>query len=219
MRRGVNNRPIQRKPVAYAKRKGRWRALNKALHPIRWLDANSTQGIVETCGVQPIFLACEPMAVPVELLVGDQDWDWSDTSEVRIDRLVGTMSWNYAYSNNATNQPTLPLIMRFGILATEDTDRVYQAIDLFDPESLEEFQWMWLDQRTAWDQPIVRGTAPEFHQYTGSIDIPLDVRTRRKLGKKDSVVLYAQTKLVAPAPVDFTVNSSLTWLLRSIIRS
>lgn len=219
MRRGVNNRPIQRKPVAYAKRKGRWRALNKALHPTRWLDANSTQGVVETCGTQPIYLSCNPLASPVELLVGDQDWDWSDSSEVRIDRLVGTMSWTYSYANDASTDPILPLILRFGILATEDTDRVYQTIDLFDPESLEEFQWMWLEQRTAFDQPYIRGDSPPFSIYNGAVDIPLDIRTRRKLGKKDSVVLYAQTKLVAPAPTGYTVSSGLTWLLRSIIRS
>lgn len=222
MRRGVNNRPIQRKPVAYAKRKGRWRALNKALHPIRWLDANSTQAQVEGCGTTPVYLSCDPLASPVELLVGDQDWDWSDTSEVRIDRMVGTMSWTYSYANDSQSSPILPLILRFGILATEDTDRVYQTIDLFDPESLEEFQWMWLEQRTAFggDSGVfVGGATQDFFMYTGAVDIPLDIRTRRKLGKKDSVVLYAQTKLVAPAPAGYTVSSGLTWLLRSIIRS
>lgn len=210
--------------MSYGRRKGKWRAFNKALHPVRWLDANSTQGVVENpCGMQPLYIACEPLAAgPVELLVGDLDWDWSDASEVRIDRIVGTMSWVYKSSGSAFTDPALPLAMRFGILATEDTDRVYQTIDLFDPESLEEFSWMWLEHRTALgteNQFFDDTGVPQYIYHSGAIDIPLDIRTRRKLGKKDAIVLYAQTKLIAPNPANYTVTSNLTWLLRSIVRS
>lgn len=217
----ANQRPINRRPAAYARRRGRWKAFNKALHPVRWLDCNSTQGQPEpaTCGTNPLYVSCEPLASPVELLVGDLDWDWSDTSEVRIDRIVGTMSWSYVSSSDSMSSPPLPLLLRFGILATEDTDRVYQTIDLFDPEALEEYSWMWLHQSVAYGNSFINGAAQDFFSFAGSLDTQLDIRTRRKLGKKDSIVLYAQTKLVAPAPAGFTVSSGLTWMLRAIIRS
>jgi len=211
----ANQRPINRRPAAYARRRGRWKAFNKALHPVRWLDCNSSQVEEAPCGVNVLYLGCDPLSTPVELLVGDLDWDWSDTSEVRIDRLVGTMSWHYRSVSTNLSAPPYPLILRFGILATEDTDRVYQTIDLFDPESLEEYSWMWLHQSIAADSPV----SPDDDSFQGSLDIALDVRSRRKLGKKDSIVLYAQTKLAAPAPSSFNVVSGLTWMLRAIIRS
>lgn len=211
----ANTRPIRRGRIPF--RRGRSR-LSKALHPVRWLDCNSTQGVL-TCETAIGSSECDPAIAPYELLVGDLDWDWSDASEVRIDRIVGTLTWGFLFQSetNPLNLGT-PFTMRFGILATEETDRVYQSIDLFDPESLEEYEWMWLGQHSV---------APQYAASEGawksahSVDIPLDVRTRRKLGKKDSVVMYSQTRRMSnAAPPDvITWSSRLSWQLRAIIRS
>lgn len=212
----ANTRPIRRGRIPFRRGK-RW--LSKALHPVRWLDCNSSQGNpLLQCEQTTHDQLCTPQA-PLELLVGDLDWDWSDASEVRIDRIVGTLSWSVRFQSDASDLGSgAALMLRFGILATEETDRVYQTIDLWDPESIEEYEWMWLGQHTLapdWDG------LEAIWKSSKSIDIPLDVRTRRKLGKKDSVVLYTQVKRMSDtAPGDvISFNSNVAWMLRAIIRS
>lgn len=168
--------------------------------------------------VSPI--PCDPASNPRELLVGDSDWDWADRNEVRVDRIVGTISWRVAdaYESFNVGYPQ-PWVVRFGILATEETDRLYQAIDLFDRESLEEFQWMYLHQSMGTTETFLVADGIYNIQYE---DLHIDVRTRRALGKKDSVVLYAQAKRHTDSPPGVTITSlqaQYVESLRCIIRA
>lgn len=204
----ANNRPI-RTPRSPRWRRGKFFPRRA---PVRWIDCNSHQR--DECGISPTNIACEPQASPRELLVGDLDFDWSDRNEVLVDRIVGTITFNV--QSFATNNIPYPTIVRFGILATEETDRVYNPIDLFDPESLEEYQWMWLQQLSIpYNGENIDGDTTV--RSDAIIDVPLDIHTRRKIGKKDSVVLYAQVVGNVTTAINFEGNYS--YLLRAVIKS
>jgi len=179
---------------------------------MRWIDCNSHQR--EGCGILSSNMGCEPQATPRELLVGDLDFDWSDRNEVLVDRIVGTVSFNV--QSFASNNIPYPTLIRFGILATEETDRIYQAIDLFDPESLEEYQWMWL-QQISLDYNGVNIDGDTTVRSDAIVDVPLDIHTRRKIGKKDSIVIYSQVVGNVPTAENFTGKYS--YLLRAVILS
>jgi len=155
---------------------------------------------------------CEPQ-LPRELLVGDLDFDWADANEVLVDRIVGTVSLN-VQSFSSNNIP-YPVIFRFGVLATEETDRVYQTIDLFDPESLEEYSWMWLQQVSV-NYNGVYVPADQTVRSDAIVDVPLDISTRRKIGRKDSIVMYCQAVGNVATAENFITKMS--YLLRAVIK-
>jgi len=150
---------------------------------------------------------CGPQT-PRELLVGELDLDWLDRNESTVTRLVGTVS--FMENANSDGSFPVPTVVRFGILCTEDTDRLYQTIDLFDGESLEQFEWMWL-QQLSFNTTSINFAASNIYQRTESKDIPLDVRTRRKLGHKDSVVMYAQKRRVLPGSLNAADSSYVVY--------
>lgn len=186
----ANNRPIRR---------GRFPRFRRGRRtPVRWLDA-SLQSAGAECPLTPWDINCEPWT-PGELLVGDIDLDWLDKNAATVQRLVGTITVTTEDANSAGLPATT--LVRLGMLQTEDTDRLYQTIDLFDSESLEQFEWMWLHQLSFASQnmffnPTQAGSPIWIRK--DSVDIPVDVRTKRKLGQKDSVVLYMQKRRVTAA--------------------
>lgn len=184
----------------------------------RWIDCNSHLGdsLLGTIGYTQIFV---PPGQPRELLVGDLDMDWSDKSEVTVQRILGNLSlWMLSETdpdNGGTAFPE-PVLVRFGLLATEDTDRLYQDIDLGDPESLEEYEWMWLNQTTAefnWQYEEPSGV----RRATATANYDVDVITKRKLGKKDSIVLYSQLWMQSAAPQAFNVTARYSYQLRAVL--
>lgn len=149
--------------------------------------------------------------------MGDLDMDWSDKSEVTLARIVGDISlYGSSQQEPPANLP-YPLIVRFGLLVTEDTDRVYIPIDLWDPESLEEFEWMWLSEQIIPSEIFSFSEASGNSLSAGSVTTHLDVGVKRRLGKKDSLVLYSQIKLMAPSPAGYTVNARYTYQLRCVM--
>lgn len=209
----ANQRPIRRGRFPRFRR-GRRR-------PTRWIDANSTQ-INAPCTTEVVELSCDPAGGPRELLVGDLDIDWSDKSEVTIQRIVGSILLS-GISNRTT--PTaggliLPyaVMVRMGILVVEDTDRVYNAIDLGDPESLEEYEWMWLHNTLLEASPIYVSSDELVTSITRAV-VPVDIGVKRKLGKKDSLVLYAQHALHAATPTSFLFQTFLSEQLRTVLSS
>lgn len=212
----ANQRPIRRPPIP------RWRRGRR--RPVRWIDAASSRTLSAPCTTSGFDLLCDP-SPPAVLLYGDADWEWADRSEVRIDRLVGSASWRSASVYPAdTGFPVgepVPWIVRIGVLAVEDTDTTYPVLDLFDPEVLEEYQWMWLYSSTGNHSYNFTSAAEALSQLNQWDNIPMDIRTRRSLGKKDSVLLYAQTSLLSSVSTAGTnyLMPRLSWQLRSIIRS
>lgn len=155
----------------------------------RWIDCNSH--LFSTCESTVTNISCAP-GDPRELLVGDLDMDWSDKSEVTLARIIGDISLRGTVRNDGPTTYPLPLLVRFGLLVTEDTDRLYQAIDLGDPESLEEYEWMWLKEQIIPYDLYTFSEASGNSEIAGVVSIPLDTTVKRKLGKKDSLVLYSQ---------------------------
>lgn len=187
----------------------------------RWLDSNSSRDGAGICTLTGKDLDCiEPDASPVQLLYGDTDWDWADNSEVRIDRILGSISWDSWLSvGDLTAGCPIPVVVRLGILATEGDASNAPVVNLFDPEDLEEQQWMWLyssqgDHSVAMYDTIIHRTQWD--------NIDVDIRTRRTLGKKDSVWLYGQFKYntsIGACAGTTGRNPRVTHQLRCILRS
>lgn len=212
----ANQRPI-RTPRTPRWRRGRFTPRKTAR---RWIDCNSSRAS-ETglCDLNASFVDCDdtnsyqPLAI---LLDGDADWDWADSSEVRVDRIIGSLSWYHAFTaaaSGATIGQPPPITMRWAVLATEENHTTTPNIDLFDPENLEEYQWMWLSDSIG----NLSHAGNSLWQYnTESVDIS----TRRSLGKKDRVLLYAQYKyLLTPQAGGTGLQPRMWWQLRSILRS
>lgn len=178
----------------------------------RWIDCNSH--LWSECGTTITNMSCLP-GEPRELLVGDLDMDWSDKSEVTLARIVGNINVFLASSIASLTAIPLPALVRFGLLVTEDTDRLYQAIDLGDPESLEEYEWMWLTEQIMPFQ--LDYLVAEERTAAGSLNLTLDTSVKRKLGKKDSLVLYSQIATMLPEPTGFTLSGRYTYQLRCVM--
>lgn len=175
----------------------------------------------DTCGTAIVNLQCEPSS-PRELLVGDLDIDWSDKSEVTISRIVGSISITGESVRTAISGAPYGILVRLGILVTEDTDRVYNLIDLGDPESLEEYEWMWLHSQIL--DPMGFEPGGEYLNtdtaWTSSYaNIPVDIRVKRKLGKKDSLLLYGQHSLHITSPNNFSFSTQMSVQLRTVLAS
>lgn len=210
----ANQRPIRRPPIPRWKR-GRRR-------PVRWIEGNSHNSNLATCVFDTVNdMQCEPQT-PRVLLDGDSDFEWADRNEVRVDRIVGTLSWRGdIYEPGLTAGGPPPAVVRFGIIAIEEAEGVFPFINLFDREALEEFQWMWLYQsmgNVQYDAAVAEGQQI-VKQYE---DVRLDIRTRRSIGKKDAIVLYSQFAYLSDQPLaagTVGLNPQYVHSLRCIIRS
>lgn len=188
----MGNRPINRRPW----RRPPWR--KRTTRPTKWIEGNSHGSLaIEFCTLEGTDIACEP-AAPRVVLAGDQDIEWADRDSVRVDRILGTCNVSAYYQSTSASPFTFDpagIIVAFGMLCVEDTDNLFQNIDLFDRESVEEYEWMWLERRQMNVSHTFMQTATN-EDYLGSVFHTLvmdwDIKTRRSLGKKDSIVLYSQ---------------------------
>lgn len=216
----ANSRPIRRRPW----RRPPWRKRG-ASRPTKWIEGNSHGSFnLSTCTLATTDISCSP-TTPRVVLAGDQDIEWADRDEVRVDRIVGTVnvvSWYNDINASPYGGEYYPPIIAFGLLCVEDTDGLFQTIDLFDRESVEEYEWMWLERRMMVDAPAMAWN-PDANEYNFnhhySLVMDWDVRTRRTMGKKDSIVLYSQFGI--PSNFDFGGTLRLPayhYELRTILR-
>lgn len=204
----ANQRPIRRAPFPRFRR-GRRR-------PVRWIEGNSTSAGLTACAQAVVTALCDPSPPRKILLDGDSDWEWADKNNVRIDRLVGQINW-YAVASNAEADP-VPFNLRMGVLAVEDGDA--PTLDLWDRETIEEYEWMWLYSTVGDSQWIQTGISAATLQVRQQETIPVDIRTRRSLGKKDQVLFYAQCKIMSSNEFEgLALLPNITMMLRAIIRS
>jgi len=78
--------------------------------------------------------------------------------------------------------------VRFGILVREDGNTV--PLDLFDEQTLEDYEWMWLHQAETSDW--ISGLGADSSTLVSSWgSVELDIRNRRRVGFTDSLLLYA----------------------------
>lgn len=195
----ANNRPINRRPW----RRAPWRG--KSRRPVRWVELNcSERGGLETCEVNSNVAVCNTpdpslrTAGVLELWSGDFDAEYADDGNVVVERIVGDISLG-GISLMGGGQFVVPYV-RLGMLAVEEVESVatWDPPDLFAREDLEEFEWMWLygtDFKGNW-VPTLSGEATQGMRYGDTIH--LDLRVKRKLGKKDSIVMIAQFGTLGP---------------------
>lgn len=216
----ANQRPINRRPW----RRPPWR--KRSARPTKWIEGNSHSSVeLANCTLATTAITCAP-ATPRVILAGDQDIEWADRDEVRVDRILGTVnvtSWMQVQAASPFSGEWYAPIIAFGVLCVEDTDGLFQTIDLFDRESVEEYEWMWLERRIMTFDAVTQAwnSANEDWHFNAYLRLVLDwdIKTRRTMGKKDSVVLYSQWGW----PSDFAPAGTLRapayhYELRTILR-
>jgi len=201
VRRGANNRPIRTRPP------GRRR-------PVRWIDAFSANsvsndGTVTAGSIGPSVASSTQWYR--ELVVGDIDTEWADANEVVVERLVGSVglacgsvleaTLPYAASNRL-----LP-ICRLGLLVVEDVDEgaAFSPPSLWQTDDIQDGEWMWLHQVRAWDKPHIIWDGADVWMLAHH-DIRIDLRVKRKLGRRDKLVLCHDFRYVGNMPSLATVD-------------
>lgn len=181
---------------------------------MRWIDCNSNRlhpvaGPPFVQGQTPTY-AGTPTTGKV-LLWGDDDLEWMDVNEVRVERLAGSIDIAVSVDQTVTSNIGQP-VFRAGILLAEELEDqgTRPQIDLYDPESYEEFEWMYLASG------IVSNYAGDFvtggvAQTRNNVSIPIDTRNRRKLGKKDALVLYVSIAWAYAGDAEPTIDWSATY--------
>jgi len=232
----ANQRPI-RAP------RGKWRRGRR--RPVRWIDGfTAVPAVVEagppatTTGYLPDALVL-PQGTATssinyrELIVGNLDTEWSDDNNVLLERLVGELSFKLNLWNNFTNANRLlenfnsfSPVVRLGVVLIEDIDEgnatppeppsLWQADDIADGE------WLWSHQFRAWQHFEYRpDPASVTAAYVHALhDIHIDLRVRRKIGRRDRLILCHSWAFVGAPPAEldeFAISLELHPLLRVLV--
>lgn len=206
-----NNRPIRTRPP------GRKR-------PVRWIDAFSAPGastiteagadptpnpgVVDAGGIYPFtsFTSVDWR----ELVVGDLDTEWADANEVVVERLVGDIrvagrELFSSVDNLVSLAPRwigMPPLVRMGIVLVEDVDDAASSYDppsLWQPDDLADGEWLWLWQLGSPNEAHMQldeGASTALRVWTH--DYHLDLWVKRKLGRRDRLVLCHEWAHVGP---------------------
>jgi len=162
----------------------------------------NTNAMDDPCVIIPANFTCasdDPTALNaglLELWDGDADAEYSDDSTVLLERIVGDISLRgRTIPDPAEGTWQLPYC-RMGILAVEEVETITdKGVNLWNREVLEEYQWLWLWQ-TCWPElSFSRPPTTSEHLYYGDA-VHVDCRVRRKLGKKDHLVMLSQLAVV-----------------------
>lgn len=178
--RPINRRPWRRKPWTKSR-------------PVRWCELNVNE-LTDNCAYGPKNAVCtneDPSTLylgTTELWNGDFDAEYADDANVVVERIVGDVVMRTRVTPDAEGQWIVPAL-RMGLLAVEEVEDIstWTPPNLWLREDFEEFEWMWLFH-TQFDNwwialdGVVRA-GKEQH---------LDLRVKRKLGKKDHLVMLAQ---------------------------
>lgn len=213
----ANNRPINRRPW----RKKPW--ARSKVRPKRW-NAVINGFDSEDPRIEPILIPMGPApTLPIATLVSGQvDVEpWADDQEVTLDRIVGSISLR-ATSFWDSNVVIVPpnCFVQLGLLVNEEVtkDASGQTIDIFEQESLEDYEWMWLwGGYVEFDSTrFLSGT-----QYVTDANtrIEVDIRNRRKIGQSDELNLYAQYLMDTSSTGAGIPVLQATWSLRTVLMS
>lgn len=237
----ANQRGIRRGKIPFRARRRR--------RPTRWIDcasasilnlgppepgepdtfvpgqlSNLTVGLMGESGTQG---AAQSAA---ELIVGDGDTWWADDNEVRVERIVGNLTFEASAratyldlignANLRFKQMLVPVV-RFGLLvvAEEDEEVVALPPSLHEHDDLEETQWLYLYQGTG-------GTGIQWTYEETEIwvvrhciwDVPIDIRVKRKLSRRDRLVMVYEHGFLAGIPsTSISAHVSLIHQLRCLV--
>lgn len=208
----MGNRPIRRRPF----RRPPWKSKSR---PIRW--AATTPGLGANSGLQSYDLQKpeDPAPPLVELIAGPDDVQpWSDDQEITVDRVVGDISVyvSNTYEGDAQGQWDIanPLY-RFGLLLVEEAEP--PSIDLWDLESLEDLEWMWLTQGTTDTARNGQWVSTADALAVSWTTFHVDIKNRRKCGFNDRLCLYGGAALPIGPVATLTWGAVATPLLRVVM--
>lgn len=198
----ANQRPINRRPW----RRPPWRTKRR---PTRWnavLGGSDTGSLLNTA-VFPAIAGGQP---PTSILVdGQVDVEpWADEQEVTLDRIVGSFSF-HGWAAGDVLYSGVPYIKCGIVLLEELTDEVpapVTQLDLFDQESVEDTEWMWLWAGFPTTNSSTRRDPNANLRETFQHTIEVDIKNRRKIGQKDQLAFYAQFALPA-AEIEVAVQA------------
>lgn len=203
----ANRRPIR------APRQG-WRRGRR--RPTRWVDcfsSNIASGASGAIGGGSISPGVDTGIASSyrELVVGDLDTEWADANEVLVERIVGQISLSGTDTDTTiADIGSLPgrwgfLIpaVRLGLVVVEDVDDSSGPLDLpalFNADDLQDAEWMWLFQLGSPNEThLAFDTSISSAVRTWTHDVHLDVRVKRKLGRRDRLVLVQEWAVRATA--------------------
>jgi len=156
----------------------------------------------DPCIITPANFTCasdNPTALNaglLELWDGDADAEYSDDSTVLLERMVGDIDVRGRVIPDPVEGTWQLPVIRMGILALEEVETVTdKGLNLFNRENLEEFQWLWLWQSWFPGLSFSRPPTTSEHLYFGDA-VHVDCRVRRKLGKKDHLIMLSQLAVV-----------------------
>lgn len=217
----ANQRPIRRGRVPF--RRGR-RWTSKA-RPKRW-NAVAT-GLSTTTfplyTVPPILGSALTAPAPAILVSGQVDVEpWADDQEVTVDRIIGNIGlrteWTYSSDDALWG---VDYMVKLGILVHEEVtqDVSQMELNMFDQETMEDYEWMWL-----WTGLVTEFTnngtrIADVNVFSSAtVNIPVDIKNRRKVGQSDELLLFAQyARLYDFASMTESVQMSVD--LRTILMS
>jgi len=209
--RPINRRPWRKKPWA-KKRPTRWNASSNGINGDGEALATAVPFYLEG-GTPPIAIIAD----------GQLDVEpWADEQEVTIDRIVGSIMISGRSGTESAGFFPPHLILKMGIVLNEElTDGIPAAVvtkDLFNQESLEDTEWMWLDSRVCTPFTDTLDTAG-LRTWHYAMTEYIDLRNRRKIGQKDELALYAQFGLAQTYSIPFDVQLQSYTDVRCILMS
>jgi len=175
--------------------------------PVRWAGTSVEPLGDGSVGAFPIGLAGTQEPPICDLIDGPNDVEpWSDANEITVDRVVGSISSfvNLAFTAEPANSFMLANpVIRYGILKTDGTT---PDVDLFDQAQIEELQWLWLHQHTT--DTARTGDVTAGAGSSGWSTFQVDTRCRRKIGRTDTLSLYATAGFLT-GPLDSNIANLL----------
>lgn len=195
--------------------------------PVRWIEGNSAVGgeplptITGFPFTPTLDTSLWPTAGGTELINGDDDLDWMDATEATVERIVGDIDVGAFFIR--TGETSVHRVwFRMGMITVQEVEDISTWVppSLWDRESLEEYEWMWLYQSTLDElQANVQDTSPggdALWSFT-TPTIHVDLHVKRKLGKKDHIVLLGQFGLTQPLVGDLAIQA--THMLRVLFKT
>lgn len=205
--RPINRRPWRRKP--WAKRRS-----------TRWIELNCTN-ITEPCVMPNIPILCtseDPDVRQVQdMWYGDDDMEYADDNTVLLERIVGSVNIGALALFDGEGNFSLPNV-RMGILAVQEIEDLtsYRPPSLFVREDIEEYQWLWMYETNSLAQAWTTVGFPNNNGVRYGVHLDLDLHVKRKLSKKDHLVLLTEYAVSFEAG---TTAASYTYLLRGLFSS
>lgn len=216
----MGNRPINRRPW----RKKPWSARKK--RPTRWNAVTSSGAAEAGAAVDhlPMPYGVGPQLPVLTLVSGQVDVEpWADDQEVTLDRVVGDLNIRFWATTDTTERLLfLTPLIKIGLIVNEEVtqDPSGQTLDLWDQETMEDYEWMWMTSFIPeFQYARTLGTPADQIVQEWNYSIHLDIKNRRKIGQSDELNLYGSWRAYDGTSGVNTGNVEFTADIRQILMS